>query len=181
MKPKNYSYVLMPILLQALLIHSIALAEEATDKTNPKKVSEVNSELIQLNKTYMEDKARLEVIGPKGKEAKFRRDRILETEGEIEELIKREKEKYGLNWMDKYRDKEGKLPGGKLEDDKSRLNGEPSVAFWLGIALISGGILSGTISIVSPSSLQPQQSTAIKQANTIPAARPFPNIISPPC
>jgi PLAT/LH2 domain len=116
MNSKTNGFILVLILLQTSFICSNLFAD---DETRP--AGEVDSELMRLNETYMEDRARLEEIDPKGEEGELRKKRMVETEKAIAERIIKEVEKYGTSWVDKYRDDKGVLPGGKLEDNKSRL------------------------------------------------------------
>jgi len=79
-----------------------------------------NETLMELNETYMEDMETLPKLDPNSEEAKARRRRLKITEEQIRDLIKQEENKHGSGWIERYREADGKLPGGLIEDSRSR-------------------------------------------------------------
>jgi len=82
-----------------------------------------DEELIKLNEDYMANEKeieRLEKENPTGEEIKLRKHKKDSLKEQFDERAKRVEGKYGPAWRDNYR-KDGKLPGGLLEDNKSML------------------------------------------------------------
>jgi hypothetical protein len=77
--------------------------------------------LLEQNEMYMEKQKRLEEIDPNGAEAEAIKDALKNWKEDLERMTKQAEAKYGTDWREHYRDSNGKLPGGFIEDDKSRL------------------------------------------------------------
>jgi len=96
---------------------ALAPAEEAKEKA-PIDDKEF---LREQNRMYMEKKKRLEEIDPNSAEAGVIRGALKIWEKDIDRMTKEAEAKYGSDWREQYRDPNGKLPGGLIEDDKSKL------------------------------------------------------------
>ncbi len=79
------------------------------------------AELRKWNEQYIKQKAELEKATPGGALEERLKDSLEQTKEAIDSCIAKEEEQYGPNWRERYRDQSGKLPGGFIEDDKSRL------------------------------------------------------------
>jgi hypothetical protein len=77
--------------------------------------------LREQNRMYIEKKKRLEEIDPNSAEAGVIGGALKIWEKDIDRMTKQAEAKYGPDWKEQYRDSNGKLPGGFIEDDKSKL------------------------------------------------------------
>jgi hypothetical protein len=80
------------------------------------------SRLLELNELYMKYSRRLAEIEPDSEEAKQIREALKKYSRDIDRYIAEEEAEHGPDWIENYRDKRtGKLPGGLIEDAKSKL------------------------------------------------------------
>lgn len=99
------------VLLLILLFPSLVTAgKPEADKT-----------LLRLNQQYQQDALRLRELNPDSREAELIRERMGNSREQIERIIEKAVEEHGVAWREAYRDKAGRLPGGFIEDDRSRL------------------------------------------------------------
>lgn len=98
-----------------------AKAKASRDEAHRQAVASRDPRVTELNESLEADEERMKKIDPKGNEAKALGRKIARDRAELQGLIDGEREKEGAKWIDKYRDESGKLPGGYLEDDRSRL------------------------------------------------------------
>jgi hypothetical protein len=93
------------------------------DKKEPEKASKVDrkSRLLELNELYMKYSRRLAEIEPDSEEAKQIREALKKYRRDIDRYIAEEAAEHGPDWIETYRDENGKLPGGLIEDARSRL------------------------------------------------------------
>ncbi len=81
--------------------------------------------LRSLNEDYMRYQDRLNRIDPDGEEARAIRDALPQLEEIINDRIELERQKYGEDWLERYRDPAtGELPGGLLSYE--RILNEPA-------------------------------------------------------
>lgn len=108
---------------------ALAPVEEVREETKEEIKEEAKKEapiddkefLHEQNKMYMEKKQRLEEIDPDSAEAGVISGALKIWEKDIDRMTKEAEYKYGPDWREQYRDSNGKLPGGFIEDDKSKL------------------------------------------------------------
>jgi hypothetical protein len=100
---------------------ALAPAEEVKEAAKEEAPIDDKEFLRKQNDMYIEEKNRLNEIEPDSAEAGVIGSALKNWGENIDRMTKEAEAKYGPDWREQYRDSNGKLPGGFIEDDKSRL------------------------------------------------------------